>query len=162
MSRRLSETQEMYLKTILNLEREYNPVRLSHVAKHRGVKSASVTEAIQTLLAKGLVLHQPYGGVSLSAEGRRVASEVEKRYAVLQDFLTEILGLDKRVAERDACEVEHVVSAETMKRLTAFLDYVNRCKLNVSQVIAHFHDYYELRAKGGGCDECDVGKTRIT
>lgn len=161
MSRKLSETQEMYLKTILHLEERFKPVRMTHIAEERGVKAASATEAIQTLLAKGLVLHQPYGEVRLSAEGRRVADRIENRYVVLQDFLTGILGLDHGLAERDACEIEHVASPETMKRLTAFLQYVNRCKLNVSEVITHFHAYYDLHEQGGSCDECEVGK-RVT
>ncbi len=49
MAKKLSETLEMYLKTILILEREYNPVRVNQIAKVRGVSAASVTEAIQTL-----------------------------------------------------------------------------------------------------------------
>ena len=54
MTRKLSETLEMYLKTILALEREFNPVRVSQIAKARGVSPASGTEAIQTLQEKGL------------------------------------------------------------------------------------------------------------
>ena len=158
MSRKLTDTQEMYLKTILHLEQRYKPVRMTHIAEERGVKSGSATEAIQTLVAKRLVLHQPYGGVELSAEGRRAADAIEQRFNTLQHFLTEILGVDARVAERDACAIEHVASPETMKRLTTFLQYVRRCRMNVSEVISHFHAYYELRAQGGSCDRCEAAK----
>ena len=38
MTPRLSDKLEMYLKTILTLERDYKPVRINHIAKARGVR----------------------------------------------------------------------------------------------------------------------------
>jgi DtxR family Mn-dependent transcriptional regulator len=158
MAKKLSDALEMYLKTILILEREYNPVRVNQIAKVRGVSAASVTEAIHTLQNKGLILHRAYRGVRLSAEGRRVASQIEGWYEVLHHFLTEVLGVPGPLAQRDACEIEHVASAETVERLNAFLEYVHRCKMNVSEMISHFQDYYALREKGDTCSECEVGE----
>jgi Mn-dependent DtxR family transcriptional regulator len=86
-----------------------------------------------------------------------VASQVEGRYEVLRHFLVEILGVPKPLAQRDACEIEHVASVETMDRLAAFLEYVHRCKMNVSEMILHFQEYYVLREKGDMCSECEVG-----
>ncbi len=158
MSRILSETLEMYLKTILILERSYSPVRVKQIADERGVSAASVTEAIGTLQERGLILHKAYQGVRLSAEGRRVAEKIENRFEVLQHFLTDVLGVDPAIGRRDACEIEHVASAETMDRLEAFLAYVAHCRLNVSEVISHFKDYYTLRAQGDVCSQCELGK----
>ena len=158
MAGKLSETLEMYLKTVLILEREFNPVRPSQVAKVRQVSAASVTEAIKSLQDKGLILRQTDRGLKLSAEGRRVAQRIEGRFAVLRYFLTEILGVGESLAGTDACEIEHVASPETMDRLTAFVEYVHRCKLNVPEVISHFHDYYAQRAKGKTCSECEQGE----
>ena len=158
MAKKLSETLEMYLKTILILEREYNPVRVNQIAKVRGISAASVTEAIQTLQEKGLILRRAYHGVRLSAEGRRVAGRVEDRYEVVRYFLTEVLGVGEAVARRDACEIEHVATTETIDRLKAFLEYVHRCKLNVGEVVSHFQEYYEMRAKGDLCSECEEGE----
>jgi len=158
MARKLSDKLEMYLKNILALEREYSPVRVNHIAKVRGVSAASVTEAIHALRDKGLILHQAYRGVRLSAEGRRVAHEIEGRYEVLRRFLNEVLGVPESLAGRDACEIEHVASTETMKRLTAFREYIEQCKMNVSEMISHFHDFYALREKGKMCPDCEGSK----
>jgi DtxR family Mn-dependent transcriptional regulator len=124
MAKRLSETLEMYLKTILILEEEFNPVRVNQIARARGVSAASVTEAVQNLQDKGLILHKAYRGVRLSAEGRRLAEAIKRRYDILFRFFTDVLGLDEVAADRDACEIEHVVSPETLERFTAFLDHV--------------------------------------
>jgi len=142
MAKKLSETLEMYLKTIIELEREYNPVRMSQIAKAREVSPASVTEAIQTLQDKGLILHKAYQGVRLSAEGRRLAESVEIRYDVLQRFLTRLLGLTASVADRDACEIEHVASRETIERLSAFLDHVSEVE-ELSSAVAHFQKKFD-------------------
>lgn len=158
MSGHLSEKLEMYLKTILQLEREYSPVRVGQIAKERGVSAASVTEAIATLQERGLILHKAYQGVRLSAEGRRVAERIENRFNVLQHFLTGVLGVDPVVGSRDACEIEHVASAETMERLEAFLQYMDQCRMNVSEIISHFKDYYALRSRGDVCAQCGAGK----
>jgi len=126
MAKRLSETLEMYLKTILILEGEFNPVRTNQIAKARGVSAASVTEAVRSLQDKGLILHKAYQGVRLSAEGKRLAETILGRYDVLSRFLTNVLGMSATAADRDACEIEHVVSVETVERLEAFLDHANR------------------------------------
>lgn len=156
MARQLSEKLEMYLKTILTLEERYRPVRVNQIARERGVSAASVTEAIRTLQQRGLILHKAYEGVRLSAEGRRIAERIRNRYQVLQDFLTGVLGVNDATGKRDACEIEHVASPETMERLEAFLAYMSHCRLNVSEVISHFKDYYALHAKGEICARCEL------
>ncbi|RLC96156.1 MAG: metal-dependent transcriptional regulator [Chloroflexi bacterium] len=147
MTQKLSDVLEMYLKTVLMLEREFNPVRISHIAKARGVSAASVTEATQTLREKGLILHRSHGGVRLSAKGRRMALAVEARHAVLHGFLTEILGVEDRVAGRDACEIEHVASTETMDRLTVLLEYLKQSEDCMAGFLKKFRTFSALRAE---------------
>jgi DtxR family Mn-dependent transcriptional regulator len=146
----------MYLKSILLLDPDVRPVRVKDVADAMGVTMASATEAIGTLRKKGLVLHDSYGDVRFAARGRKAAGRVLHRFEVLRRFLTQVLGIADPVARRDACEIEHVVSAETMERLTAFLDYVATCRHDVPAVIAHFQRYFELRSAGNPCDECEM------
>ena len=145
MAKRLSETLEMYLKTILILEEEYNPVRTSQIAKARGVSAASVTEAVQTLQEKGLILHKAYQGVRLSAEGKRLAETILGRYNVLYRFLTNVLGMSEAAADRDACEIEHVVSVETVERIEAFLDHANRGGGMDPDEIKRFQEEFESK-----------------
>lgn len=156
----LSPKLEMYLKSILLLDPDVRAVRVKDVADAMGVTMASATEAIATLKKKGLVLHDSYGDVRFAARGRKAAGQVLHRFEVLRRFLTQVLGIADPVARRDACEIEHVVSGETMERLTAFLDYVAKCRYDVPAVIEHFQHYFELRHAGNPCDECEVGAVR--
>jgi Mn-dependent DtxR family transcriptional regulator len=41
---------------------------------------------------------------------------------VLTTFLSSILGVDSETAEAEACRMEHVLSSDTMERLSAFVE----------------------------------------
>lgn len=152
---------EMYLKTILRLGRDNNPVRVKAIADRMGITMPSVSEALRTLKTKGLVLHPSYGEVKLSAKGRRLAEGVNERFEVLQRFLVEILKVDESTAELEACEIEHVVGKDTYERLTVFLDYLANCPKDISHVIDHFHEFLGWRLAGEACPECEL-KTNVS
>lgn len=156
MTKPLSSNMEMYLKTIFRLGADGEAVRVKAIAESLGVTMPSVSEALRSLKARGLVLHASYGAVQLSARGRKVADAINSRYEVLQKFFVEVLQLDPRTAARDACEIEHVMGPETLGRLTAFLDYMQHCRMDISAMIEHFHEYLELRMAGEHCRDCEL------
>lgn len=152
----LSPNMEMYLKTILRLGADGQPVRVKAMAESMGITMPSVSEALRSLKARGLVLHPSYGAVQLSARGRKVAEVINGRFEVLQKFFVEVLQLDPDAAAQDACEIEHVMGPETLARLTAFLDYMQHCRMDIAAMIAHFHEYLELRLAGEHCRDCEL------
>jgi DtxR family Mn-dependent transcriptional regulator len=159
MNKPLSSNMEMYLKTILRLGADGEPVRVKAIAESLRVTMPSVSEALQSLKARGLVLHSSYGAVQLSSRGRKLAEVINSRYEVLQKFFVEVLQLNPRAAARDACEIEHVMGPETMARLTAFLDYMQHCRMDIAAMIEHFHEYLELRMAGEHCRDCELETT---
>jgi len=118
-----SPRMEMYLKTILRTEDADGAARVSAIAETLGLRMPSVSEAIRSLKAAKLVLHNSYGSVRLSSRGRRAARAVDRRYTTLRRFLVEVLRVDEKTADRDACAIEHVVSSDTLRRLAAFLEH---------------------------------------
>ena len=64
---------------------------------------------------------ETYGDVSLTAKGRAVAEEVYDRHRMLTRFLRDILGVDREIAEHDACLIEHDISSQSMQKLTEFI-----------------------------------------
>jgi DtxR family Mn-dependent transcriptional regulator len=121
----LREASENYLEAILKLEEISGPVRSIDVANLLGVSRPSVNKAVSVLKKAGMVEQQPYGRISLTPLGREQAKAVDLRHKTLKRFLTKILGVEESVAEEDACRMEHVISPETMKRLT---DYIQKIK----------------------------------
>jgi len=149
MTLKLTPSMEMYLKTVLRLGVDDRPVRVKDIAESLGVKMPSVS---------GLVLHPSYGEVKLSARGQKLAVGVNDRFEVLQRFLVEVLKVEEQVAEREACEIEHVLGKGTFDRMTMFLDFLENCNQNISEVIAHFHEYLDRRLEGERCPNCECGE----
>ena len=122
----LREASENYLEAILKIEDENRQVRSIDVAKELDVSRPSVNKAIGVLKKAGMVEQQPYGQISLTPEGRAQASAVMHRHVTLKKFLTRILHVNDAVADEDACKMEHVVSEETMQKLTAYIEKITK------------------------------------
>jgi Mn-dependent DtxR family transcriptional regulator len=101
---------------------EGNAVRLTDVAAHLSVSKASVNRAIGTLKHSGLVLHEHYGTLSLTPNGKVQAKDIYRRHTVLRTFLVSILGVDEKLAEEEACAMEHALSTATIDKWVLFLD----------------------------------------
>jgi len=117
----LSASLEDYLEAISLLGYKGQEVRVKDIGRSLRVKNPSVVSALNVLCRNGLVSHQPYGKVQLTAEGRVQAREILKKHRALVIFLREILGLDAGTAEADACRLEHVVSPLTLQKITSLV-----------------------------------------
>ncbi|MEO0019402.1 MAG: metal-dependent transcriptional regulator [candidate division WOR-3 bacterium] len=113
----LGESQENYLEAILILGEKQRPVRIKDIARFLNVSRPAVVAAIGILAQKGLVRHEHYGGVELTAKGRLCADGVYQRHLLLERFLREVIGVSREVAQRDACRLEHALSQETIRGL---------------------------------------------
>jgi DtxR family Mn-dependent transcriptional regulator len=102
-----------YSKAIFVLEaREDGPVATTALAERLGITAGSVSTMLKRLDELGLVTHMPYRGVTLTAEGRRVALEVIRHHRLLELFLSEMLGMPWDRVHAEAEVLEHVLSDE--------------------------------------------------
>ena len=118
----LGASAEDYLEAVYLAARGGRPVRVTGLADRLGVSKPSVVTALAGLERHGYVRHERYGAVELTGRGTRAAERVYRRHRVLERFLGEMLGVSAEVAAADACAVEHVLSAETMRRLEEFVE----------------------------------------
>jgi DtxR family Mn-dependent transcriptional regulator len=146
---------EMYLKTIFEIVDEGSEPRVKTIAGRLGVKMPSVTGALETLRERGLVAHDRYGDVQLTARGRRTAHDVKVRNDLLHKFLLDVLRLPPETAARDACVLEHVVSSMTLDRLGAFLEFLRVCKGGAGETISHFSEWLDSH-ESGVCGRCEA------
>ncbi|MGI5939914.1 MAG: metal-dependent transcriptional regulator [Thermoleophilia bacterium] len=116
----LSASLEDYLEAILRLERESRVARVSQIAAELHVSRPSVTGALKNLAGRGLVSHARYGHATLTAEGARIAREVERRHLAIRDFLTGVLSVPADRAEAAACRLEHVLEPDVLAHFIAY------------------------------------------
>jgi DtxR family Mn-dependent transcriptional regulator len=117
-----SQAIEDYAKAIYALERrEREPVSTNALAERLGVTAASASGMVKRLGELGLVEHQPYRGVSLTENGRRVALEVMRHHRLLELYLVESLGVPWDRVHAEAEVLEHVLSDELEELIAAKL-----------------------------------------
>ena len=117
----LSKSSEDYLEAIYELAgEENNPVRSVDIADKLSVSRPSVNNAIAILKKERMVVQEPYGAISLTCQGRLLGQSIYSRHTTLYNFLNKVLGVSAEVAEREACEIEHTISEETVRRWRDF------------------------------------------
>ena len=117
----MTQSLEDYLEAVSMLIAEDRPAQVRDVARMLAVKMPSVVKALHELKKLGLVTQKPYAAIELTAKGRRVAKLVLGRHTLIRDFLMK-LGVSRRNADKDACLMEHILSAETIDRIRIYTE----------------------------------------
>jgi DtxR family Mn-dependent transcriptional regulator len=109
----LSASVQDYAKAVYALEaRGGSAVSTNELAARLGVTPGSVSGMLRKLAEVGLLEHEPYHGVRLTDEGRRVALEVLRHHRLLELFLAQELGMPWDRVHAEAEVLEHVLSEE--------------------------------------------------
>ncbi|HEU4558361.1 MAG TPA: metal-dependent transcriptional regulator [Longimicrobium sp.] len=112
---------EDYLKAIWMLQQQESPVATSRIAERLGLTSAAVTAMVKRLAEQGVLRHEPYYGVRLTAAGELAALRIIRRHRVLELFLVEKLGYEWDRVHDEAERLEHAVSDELIERLARLM-----------------------------------------
>jgi len=115
------ESAEDYVEIIEEMQERVGAAHVTDIAGALGVSHVTVHKTLKRLKAMGLVHSEPYRAISLTPEGRRLASESRERHEVTLRFLL-ALGLSEEEAVNDAEGIEHHVGAELLARMKFFCD----------------------------------------
>jgi len=138
---KITRSVEDYLETMYSLELEHGTIRVKDVAQSLGVKPPSVVEAVKKLSQMNMVSYERYGTIKLKEDGLKIAKNVSCRHQLLKDFLI-LLGVDKDVAEEDACSMEHVIDVSTINKLKKFVEFTEKYP-QAYQFMKKFQEYAE-------------------
>ena len=119
--KKLTFSMENYLEAIYELSSANEGVRLTDIAEKMGVTKASANNAMTVLMEKGMVTKEKYQDVYLTSYGKKVAESTSKKHHMLQRFLSTVLKVDKKIADTDACAIEHVISDVSVAAMADFL-----------------------------------------
>jgi DtxR family Mn-dependent transcriptional regulator len=122
------KTIEDYVEIVYDLQKNNKPVHTNAVADALKINPASVTEIFQKLNNEGFIIYEKYGGAFLTKKGENLAINIKEKHEAIRDFLI-ILGVNKKIAEQDACEMEHILHSSTMDSIAKFVDVINQCKI---------------------------------
>jgi len=110
-------TEENYLKAIYHLSLQSESVSTNQIAASLNTKAASVTDMLKKLADKELINYAKYQGVTLTAEGERIALSIVRKHRLWEYFLVEKLSFKWDEVHDVAEELEHISSKELIDRL---------------------------------------------
>jgi DtxR family Mn-dependent transcriptional regulator len=115
--RSITQAVEDYLKAVWRLSHEGDErVSVGDIASELKVSAPSVTSMVRKLKSMRLLHYTPYGGVTLTARGRKIALEIVRHHRLWELYLYMRLGVPLERVDREAERLEHVLS-EDMEEL---------------------------------------------
>jgi len=119
--KKLTFSMENYLEAIYELSENGKGVRVSDIAERLGVAKSSTNSAMASLSKRELIIAEKYKEVYLTPKGFEIAEFTAKKHKTIQQFFTNVLNIDAKIADEDACAIEHVISKESVLAMKNFL-----------------------------------------
>ncbi len=148
-----SRKAEDYLEAILNIAEKKGYSRIKDIALALGVTPSSVVEMVKRLNDMDFVEYRKYDGVTLTPEGREIASVVKDRHDTIRAFL-EIIKVPGEIADKDACIIEHELEAKTIEQVKNLVNFVQSAP-DYPQWLEHFEIFCET-----GVHPCEAEKRK--
>ncbi|MBR9923188.1 MAG: metal-dependent transcriptional regulator [Bacteroidetes bacterium] len=117
----VSPTEENYLKAIFKITVGAGLASTNAIAQEMETSPASVSDMIKRLSRKGLVDYEKWKGVSLTNEGKGLATTLIRRHRLWEVFLVEKLHFNWDEVHELAEQLEHIASKKLVNRLDEFL-----------------------------------------
>lgn len=114
--KKIYESGENYLETILLLKEKKGTVRAVDIVSHLGYSKSSVSRAVNILKTNGYITIDSLGSIDFTEKGSNAATAMYERHRILEEYLL-TLGVSSENAENDACRIEHVISEETFEKI---------------------------------------------
>lgn len=124
MDKKITNSEEEYLRAIYILEQKGEKVRITDISKELNLTKPSVNYGVKNLKQLGFVEFESYGNVFLTENGKKVAKDIIKKYDILNAFLVQVLEVKKDVATKEAISMKHSVSKDTIEKLEKYIQSI--------------------------------------
>jgi DtxR family Mn-dependent transcriptional regulator len=118
---------EEYSETIFELAEDGVEVIQARIAERLNVSRPAVSEMVHRMVEQGLLAIDERSRISLTADGRTLATTVVRRHRVAERFLTDVLKLSWAEAHHEAGRWEHVISPVVERAMMDLLDDPTTC-----------------------------------
>lgn len=114
-------SQEHYIETIYLLQKKQKSVFNKDVVDELELSRASVSIAVNKLIKANMLIRRENEELILTESGLKLGEELYNKHKFLTNFLKKI-GVDDDVAYIEACNIEHVISNNTIHKIKQFLE----------------------------------------
>ena len=123
----LIDTQEMYLRTVFELEEEGIVPLRARIAERLAQSGPTVSETVARMERDGLLHVADHRQLALTETGRALATGVVRKHRLAECLLFSVFELPLAEVQIEACRWEHVISESVERRLVELLGHPDRC-----------------------------------
>jgi DtxR family Mn-dependent transcriptional regulator len=123
----LIDTQEMYLRTVFELEEEGIVPLRARIAERLAQSGPTVSETVARMERDGLLRVAGGRQLALTETGRALATRVVRKHRLAECLLFSVFDLPLAEVEIEADRWEHVISESVERRLVGLLGHPDRC-----------------------------------
>lgn len=122
------ESLEDYLESMLMLKEQKGFIRSVDISRLLDVTKPSVSYATRKLREQGYITMDNDGLINLTSTGLDLAQKTYDKHKTLSNFFKSI-GVEPKIAQQDACRIEHDISSETYKALCKHIEKLSLLNL---------------------------------
>ncbi|MCR5002487.1 MAG: metal-dependent transcriptional regulator [Lachnospiraceae bacterium] len=115
----IGKSKEDYLEAILIRIKENGACRSTDVATQLGFSKPSASIALKKLEEDGYIIRDDWK-VLLTEKGREIAEVTYDKHSFFKKWLVRA-GISEKVAEDEACLIEHVISRDSFTKIKEYL-----------------------------------------
>lgn len=118
-----SSIEENYLKALFMLSGTKGKATVNEVSRFLDIKMPTVNSMMKRLAEKGLVVHENYKPLRLTAKGRLEAALVIRKHRLTEMYLVEKMGFGWEEVHHIAEQIEHIHAPEFFNKMDELLGY---------------------------------------
>jgi DtxR family transcriptional regulator, Mn-dependent transcriptional regulator len=123
----VSPKMRSYAAEIYRLQQDYEQVPLSLLTEHVNISTQAISTMVQRMKSSGYLNYEPYRGVTLTAEGERIAMPALRRHRLVEVFLVRAMQYDWAAAHELSDMFERGVNDEIEERIDELTNHPKRC-----------------------------------
>lgn len=120
---KMTKANEDYIEAIyvFEIQNHGEPMKSVDLAIEMNVSRAAINKATNELKEKGLIEKSDYGRITLTELGRNMATQIYHKHLTIKKLLLK-LGVSEERAAIECCLIEHVVSDDTIEKISKFVE----------------------------------------
>ena len=114
--------KEDYLGTMYAMKRKDHQIIKAEIARELGVSAAKVDRLSRELTEEGYLQRDGSRGLFLTPFGLSKGQEWMERKRCLTEFLCLVSGVDRSLAQENACAIEHILDERVLMGIRMFME----------------------------------------
>jgi DtxR family Mn-dependent transcriptional regulator len=149
----LTHSSIHHLMAMHELLKQHGYVRGVDISKYLNISRSSVSITLRKLIGRGYVTEDENKFYLFTEHGEDLINSVLSKRNIIRLFFENALQLDPKIAEAEACKIEHLLEESTGQKLMSFMGFY----LSDQEAVKDFRDQFSrFRYECNETENCDI------